>query len=174
MATVYHGTTYDRARKIIQGGKILRTTQKIARHSSTRHGYVYVTKNLCDAMDFSSRGEAGKLLNTITVFKIEIDDAELMADPDEEKWKSTIYPSNYIYCFRIKRDLTLINDIKAVYLKRLNSASELGYFLLKMNSTEAVINESEWNYFHENESTSQRLCRFSSKLQQMGGAEYEL
>lgn len=164
METVYHGTSLNRAYQIIQAQLILRTNQGIQRYSTTRYGYVYVTKRLCDAMDFSSRPEVGTVANIIFVFRIEIDDRELLDDPDEAKWNSTLSAGGCQECFRIERDLELVSDIKAVYVKRLYSNEELGEYLQKMNVGTEEIDESEWGLFHEGESCSQRRSKISNRL----------
>ena len=164
MATVYHGTSLSRAYQIIQAKSILRTKQNIQRYATTRYGYVYVTKRLCDAMDFSSRPEIGTVANIIVVFRIEIDDRELLNDPDEAKWNSTLSTGGCQECFRIKRDLVIISDIKAVYAKRFNSNNELGEFLQNVNYEMIRIGESEWELFHEGESNLQRFRKISSRL----------
>lgn len=164
MTTVYHGTSLERAYQILQQGTILRTSPDTRRHADTHCGYVYVTKKLCDAMDFSSRPCIGETLNTIIVFKIEIEDSELLPDLDETFWNSTISTNGFQECFIVKRDLALVSDIKFIYVKRLISEYKLGEFLQNVNYGTIKIDESEWDSFHDGEDLGQRCRKLSNKL----------
>ena len=144
MVTVYHGTTKSRMKQILATHRISVTTDTTKRYSNTTLGYVYVTKNLCDAMDFSSR-TAENGLSTISVFRIRIDERELETDPDEKKWLSTLTPNGASECYRISRDLFLWKDVDAFYVKSFGiDMDSCGDYLQAVQHGEKSVPETEW------------------------------
>ena len=81
---VYHGTTKERAKRILYERRIKVTDNENKRYKDTTLGFVYVTAQLCDAMDFSSRPEKGEKNCRFIVFKISISEDELNPDMDEK------------------------------------------------------------------------------------------
>ena len=142
--TVYHGTTVERAKKIISDGKIKLTSTNIARHHDTTNGYIYVTSKLHDAIDFSTRPTVGENVLTIVVFKIQIDTKELMADTDEEKWQSTADVDDAKKCYRVNRDLRIGKDVVALFCKKMPSHDAIGSYMQAIQYGEKEIKESEW------------------------------
>lgn len=147
---VYHGTTIDRAKQIIKSGLIKRTSQDCFRHEDTAQGYVYVTKRLCDALDFSTKPEVGKDTLVFAVFKILIDESELIPDKDEAKWKSTLSEDGEKDCYKIGRDLIIGTDVVAFWCAKMISYERQGVFMQAIQYGEKEIKESEWrNLCHD-------------------------
>ena len=144
MVIVYHGTTVERAERIIKDQSIFTTSSDIARYDDTEIGYVYVTKRLCDALDFSTRPPLIDNQVVFVVFKIYINENELLPDYDEAKHISTLSHGGEKDCFRIKRKLRIGNDVVSVYCKRMYSNSSAGEFMQKVQYNEISIQESEW------------------------------
>ena len=142
--TIYHGTTLEKAKKIIAEKAIRVTTRLISRYPNTTEGYVYVTKRLCDALDFSTRPLENQKITFFVVFKILIDESELIIDEDERYWASTLSEGGENDCFKIKRDLLFGNDVKSVYFKKVSSSFEVGEYMQKVQYGEEIIKESEW------------------------------
>ena len=142
--TVYHGTTFKRAEKIIADKKIKKTSSDIARYHNTTNGYIYVTSELHDAIDFSTRPMLGEDVLKIVVFKIQIDDIELMPDADEEKWQSTLDVDDVQKCYRVKRDLLIGKDVVAVFMKEILSQNAIGAYMQDIQYGKKEIKESEW------------------------------
>lgn len=142
--TVYHGTTFKRAKKIIADKKIKITSFNIARYDDTTNGYIYVTSELHDAIGFSTRPILGEDVLTIVVFKIQIDTKELMTDADEEKWQSTLDVNDAKKCYRIKRDLLIGKDVVAVFCKKMPSHNAIGNYMQALQYGEKEVKESEW------------------------------
>lgn len=142
--TVYHGTARYKYLQILRDGKIKVTDEYIKNYPDTTCGFVYVTKRLCDAMDFSSRtAENGK--SQITVFRIIIDESELLRDTDEAKWKSTLSPESTKDCYRIGRNLKIGKDVIAVFCKSFGTNMKLcGDFLQAIQYGEQEISEDKW------------------------------
>ena len=144
MVTVYHGTTESRMKQILAAHRISVTTDTTKRYSNTRLGYVYVTKILCDAMEFSSR-TAENGLSTISVFRIRIDERELETDTDEKKWLSTLSPNGASECYRISRYLIIGKDIDAFYIKSFGTdIDSCGAYLQAVQYGEKSVPETEW------------------------------
>ena len=141
---VYHGTTLQRAHSILEGGKICRTTNEIARYEDTKNGFVYVTKNLCDAMDFSTRPKIGEEVLTFVVFKIDILKNELLFDEDEARWCSTLTGNGAQECYKVNRDLIIGKDVVAVFTKKMKSHELAGMYMSKVQWGEITIDESQW------------------------------
>lgn len=141
---VYHGTTIDRAREIIKNRVLHTTDNENCRYESTGKGYVYVTKRLCDALDFSTRGELGKDTLTFAVFKIQIDERELMPDLDEVIFESTLSRGGEDDCFIIHRDLNVGTDVVAVFAKKMVNYEQLGSYMQQVEDGRRIIKESEW------------------------------
>lgn len=145
MVTVYHGTTPDRFKKIMADKAISVTTNDNKRYPNTSCGAVYVTKNLCDAMDFSTRPELGLTKRCIVVFRIQISESELEHDPDENHWQSTMSDQGDKYCYRIKRNLTFEKDIDRIFIKDFEGDnSKLGRYIQSIQYNEIKIKEDEW------------------------------
>ena len=142
--TVYHGTTRNKYQQILRDGEIKVTTVDNCNYLDTTRGFVYVTKRLCDAMDFSSRtAENGK--SQITVFRITIDESELLIDTDEAEWKSTLSPDGSKDCYRIGRNLKVGKDVIAVFCKSFGTNMKLcGDFLQAIQYGEQEISEDKW------------------------------
>ena len=141
---VYHGTTVKRAQKIIADKKIKVTDSKIIRHEGTTQGYVYVTKRLCDALDFSTRPMIGEDTLTFVVFQILIDENDLQIDPDEGNWNSTLSDGGAKECYRIKRDLLFGKDAVSVFCKKMPSNDVAGNYMQDIQDGTRIIKESEW------------------------------
>ena len=145
MITVYHGTTPDRAIKIKENRTIRVTTNETKRYHRTKCGAVYVTKNLSDAMDFSTRPEIGLHERRIVVFRIHVSESELEPDLDEKKWKSTVTPNGEEECYCIRRDLYFGKDIDAVFEKDFcRDNIKLGEYLQQVQYGEIQVMESDW------------------------------
>ena len=144
MITVYHGTTVERAKSILKDKAIKVTSQTTARYDDTTEGYVYVTKELCDALDFSTRPTIKEDTLTFVVFRIQINDKELLPDKDESKWLSTLSDNGAENCFRIKRDLLFENDVISVFCKKMKSHNSAGDYMQAIQYGEKEIKESEW------------------------------
>ena len=147
MVTVFHGTTEQRAEKIISDGCISITTEGNRRYPSTRIGYVYVTKDFYQAVDFSTRPEKGLKNNTVVIFELLIDEEELIQDKDEEKWQSTLESvKDYNNCFVICRNLEIGSDVKRIYKKQFRDSASAGKFMQDVQYGNVIINESdkEW------------------------------
>ena len=141
---VYHGTTIDRAKQILKSGLLKRTSKECFRHEDTTQGYVYVTKRLCDALDFSTKPEVGKDTLVFAVFKILIDESELIPDEDEAKWKSTLSEEGEKDCYKIGRDLIVGTDVIAFWGAKMTSYELQGSFMQAIQYGEKEIKESEW------------------------------
>ena len=151
MITVYHGTTPDRAKKINENHVIRVTTNETKRYDHTKGGVVYVTKNLCDAMDFSTRPEKGLRERCIVVFRIRISESELKTDVDEKKWKSTLTYNGYENCYCISRDLYFGKDVDAIFVKDFFQDNErLGNYLQQVQFGEIQVMESDWKKLENN------------------------
>ena len=148
--TVFHGTTIERARKIMEDKRIKPTSFDIARYDDTTEGFVYVTKRLCDALDFSTRPIINENTLIFVVFKIIVEETELLHDDDEEQWISTLSDDGASECFRIKRELRFNDDIIAVFCKKMNSHNAVGDYMQAIQYGEKEIIESEWkNLCHD-------------------------
>ena len=148
--TVFHGTTIERARKIIKDKTIKPTSSDIARYDDTTEGYVYVTKRFCDALDFSTRPIANENTLIFVVFKIMIEETELLYDDDEEKWISTLSDDGATECFRVQRELHFYDDVVAVFCKKMNSHNTIGNYMQAVQFGKIEVKESEWkNICHD-------------------------
>ena len=141
---VYHGTTIDRAKKIIKDKAIYPTSKEIARYKDTTLGFVYVTKNICDAIDFSIRPELGKDTLKFVVFKILIDESELLPDEDEKNWFSTLSAGGSKACFKVNRILKVGEDVVSILCKSSKSDSAISNYIQALQYGEKEIEESEW------------------------------
>lgn len=143
--TVYHGTTEKRYLQILKDGEIKVTTEEICNYPTTTCKFVYVTKRLCDAMDFSSRtAENGK--STIIVFRIVVDQSALLKDSDEIKWRSTLSTDGARFCYRIGRNLKLGEDVIAVFRKPFGTNSKAcGNYLQAVQYGELEVPDTEWH-----------------------------
>ena len=139
---VYHGTTIDRAKKILDEGIIKNTEND--RYIDTTKGFVYVTERLCDALDFSTRPNINTNRMVFAVFRILIDEAELIHDEDEEKWNSTLSVDGKKFCYRISKSLIVGREVVAFWHKKMKSDRELGEFMQSIQYGEKTIDESEW------------------------------
>lgn len=148
--TVFHGTTIGRAKKIMKDKIIKPTSSDIARYDNTTEGYVYVTKRICDALDFSTRPHPNENTLFFVVFRIFIDESELLADSDEEKWISTLSNDGVSECFRINRDLQLYDDVVAVFCKKMNSYKAVGNYMQAVQYGEIEVKENEWKTLCQN------------------------
>lgn len=151
LAVVYHGTTLEKARNICKQNKISVAVGENRRYGSTTEGYVYVTKNLCDALEFSTRPKKGERIEDFVVFKIFIDENELLADEDELSIKSTLSDDGGEGCFRVKRDLIIGKDVVAVFRKKMPDNKKQGAYMQGVQYGEVVIKESEWKKFEQND-----------------------
>lgn len=148
--TVFHGTTIERARKIMKDKIIKPTYSDIARYNNTTEGYVYVTKRFCDALDFSTRPHPNENTLCFVVFRIFIEESELLSDSDEVKWISTLSNDGVSECFRINRDLKLYDDVVAVFCKEMASYKAAGNYMQAVQYGEIEVKESEWkNLCHD-------------------------
>lgn len=144
MIIVYHGTTSSRANSIIQDKMIYVTDTVNQRYSNTSPGYVYVTKRLGDAMEFSSR-TAEKGISTINVFRIHIEEAELEIDTDEKKWQSVLSPNGVSACYRIPRNLVLGKDVDAFFTRSFGKDHpSCGDYFQAVQLDSRVVSEDEW------------------------------
>ena len=143
---VFHGTTIERAKKIIKDKKIKQTSVDIARYDDTTEGYVYVTKRLCDALEFSTKPIINENTRVFVVFKILVDESELLPDADEEKWVSTLTDDGWKDCFRIQRELLLCKDVVAVFCKEMKSHNAVGDYMQAIQYGKKTVKESEWKY----------------------------
>ena len=141
---VFHGTTIERARKIIKDKKIRPTTADIARYGDTTKGYVYVTKRLCDALEFSTKPILGESTKVFVVFKAFVEESELLPDADEKKWVSTLTDDGWQDCFRIQRELCFDKDEIAVFCKEMKSHDAVGNYMQAIQYGETKVKESEW------------------------------
>ena len=144
IVTVFHGTSLNRAKQIIANRCIKATDDDNIRNKGTTKGYVYVTKRICDALDFSIRPELGEDCNTFVVFLIEVKEDELLPDKDEGKWSSTLSDGGLVDCFRIQRDLVFNNDVKAVFFKQMKNNKSAGAFMQAVQYGDIDIKDNEW------------------------------
>lgn len=143
----YHGTTSDRCEEVLKSKVLKKTNAERCRYKGTTPGFVYVTKRLCDAIDFSTRPEKGKDRLTFCVFKIIIDENELLPDNDEAAWTSTISPDGYKECYRIERDLLINKDIIALLKKHFKDDKELDYFMQDCQVDSEIAEQEKWVLF---------------------------
>lgn len=144
MITVYHGTTSRLANSIIHDKMICVTDTANRRYSNTSLGYVYVTKNLGDAMEFSSR-TAERGISTINVFRIHVEEAELEIDADEKKWQSVLSPNGVSACYRIPRNLVLGKDVDAFFTRSFGKDHpSCGNYFQSVQLDSRVVTENEW------------------------------
>ena len=144
MITVYHGTTSSLANSIIHDKMICVTDTANRRYSNTSLGYVYVTKNLGDAMEFSSR-TAERGISTINVFRIHVEEAELEIDADEKKWQSVLSPNGVSACYRIPRNLVLGKDVDAFLTRSFGKDHpSCGNYFQSVQLDSRVVTENEW------------------------------
>jgi len=143
-AVVFHGTTIERAKKIIKDKKIKPTAAGIARYDDTTEGFVYVTKRLCDALEFSTKPIINENTKVFVVFKILVEESELIPDADEEKWVSTLSDDGWEDCFRIQRELCFSEDVVAVFCKEMKSHNAVGDYMQAIQYGEKTVKESEW------------------------------
>ena len=143
--TVYHGTTRNRYLQILRDGEIKVTTVDIHNYLDATCGFIYVTKRLCDAMDFSSRtAESGK--SQIIVLRIVVDESELLKDTDEAKWRSTLSSGGSGDCYRVGRNLEIGKDVLAVFCKSFGANSRsCGNYMQAVQYGEEEIPEDEWH-----------------------------
>ena len=147
MVKVYHGTTENRAKKILSDGYISVTTDNNKRYSTTNSGYVYVTTDFYQAIDFSTRPEKGMRDYPVIIFEIVVDEKELTQDKDEEHWKSTLDAQNgYKNCFVIKRCLKIGVDVTRKYYKYFSDSPTVGKFMQDVQYGRIIINDTdkEW------------------------------
>lgn len=112
---VYHGTTQDRAKEILECKKILMTNEQIKRYEDTECGYVYVTDNLAFAIDFATRSIKKDETITGVVYKIIIDDNELLLDEND---KNSFFVNDVEYvCYKVNRDLLIGKDAVSFLVK---------------------------------------------------------
>ena len=142
--TVYHGTTFSRGKQIVKDRAIKIASAENKRYHDTADGFIYVTKNLCDALDFSTRGIKGEDISYFVVFRIIIDDSELLEDEDEEKWVSTLTEDGAKYCYRISRNLHFGKDVNAVFCKHMPDFNKQGDFMQGIQYGDQKIKENEW------------------------------
>ena len=145
----YHGTTSERCEEVLKSKVLKKTNAERCRYKGTTPGFVYVTKMLCDAIDFSTRPEEGKGKDHLTfcVFKIIIDENELLPDNDEATWTSTISPDGYKECYRVERDLLINKDIIALLKKRINTNRELGTYMQECQINPEIAEQEKWILF---------------------------
>ena len=141
---VYHGTTVKNARQILKEQQIQTSSRTIKRYDSTTNGYVYVTKILCDALDFSTRPILGEDTSTFVVFKIEVLPSELEYDNDEAIERSTLSKDGYKHCFKISRNLILGEDVVAYYCKKTPTPEYAGAFMQSIEDGRKNITEEQW------------------------------
>lgn len=116
---LYHGTTYNRFKKICTNQCIKITTKELSPYDcegyySTKEGFVHLTNNEYVALDFANRcwsqdnmSADGRLL---VVMKVDIDDAKLVLDEFENiEGTSTIEST----CYKTDIDIPL-NKIESV------------------------------------------------------------
>lgn len=147
MKTVYHGTTIDRAKLILTEKCIHTTSKENRRYPNTKCNFVYVTERLCDAMDFSTRPGIGideKNRRTFFIFKIIIDENELIHDEDEEKWRSTLSDGGAKHCFKSRRDLVIGQDVVAYFRKECKDDLAAGNYMQDIQYGTKTIKEEEW------------------------------
>ena len=144
MVTVYHGTTAEKAKNIFKEKTIRISLPDIARYPDTTPGYVYVTKRFCDAFDFASRPTTEGIVYKFVVFKIQIDEKELLSDNDEKIRGSTLSENGYIDCFRIRRDLALKKDVVSYKGFCVKSNAALGKLLDGLKYGDFSISEDQW------------------------------
>ena len=149
MKTVYHGTTLERANRIVEGKAIEVTNENNLRYSDTVFGYVYVSTILQNALDFSVRPCISEDTSMFAVFKFAINDNEMQIDYDEEKWGSFVFKGDEHCCFRISRNIDLINDDVEWLVVRKDDNSYKGDFKDYLNYVAKEIQESEWSKWHD-------------------------
>lgn len=149
MVTVYHGTTANRAEKIIGDFSIRVTDDNNRRYSDTREGYVYVTTLMENAMGFSTIPSKKDNCSEFVVFSFIIPEFELEVDQDESKWESVLVHTNENTCFRIERNIDLVQDQVKLYRAKDNYEEyrKKDYSADYQAYVEAIcreIKESEW------------------------------
>lgn len=118
---VYHGTTADRARLILNEKRIRATTPELSRYPVDSHlastcGYVYVSDDLNVAWGYAietSSNQYPEGERTYFVFMINIHEDEVEEDIDDATnpaYISQLYPEGG-HCFRVKRDLLIGSDV---------------------------------------------------------------
>ena len=141
--TVYHGTTIERAKNIFRCKQIFRTNDDIKRFPKSDNGYVYVTDNFVVALEFATRNLKIDSKEIGVVFKIEIDECQLILDKDENE-NSSFYDSSVNYTgYKINKDLVLGEDVIKVLFKEV-SYTNYDDYLNKLSRGFIQISEKEW------------------------------
>ena len=140
---VYHGTTQDRAKCIFECGKILRTNENIRKYLNTDLDYVYVTDNLAVAFDFALRDIKKDEIKTAVVFRIEIDESELLLDEYENSNKSFYIPDVEYCSYKVKRDLVLNDDV-VVWTEKPFCFRTMDNAIVDIVNNKKVISDFEW------------------------------
>ena len=117
---LYHGTQTNRAKKILADKEICATSSTntqypLEGHAKTTYGYVYLSKNINEALGFGLLASPSKLdRQFITIFEIEVEDEEIEIDEDEERHNALVTTVSLPpdSCVRIKRNLVGNKDIK--------------------------------------------------------------
>ena len=147
MVVVYHGTTEKRAEKILSDGYISVTDDNNKRYNTTKSGYVYVTTDFYQAIDFSTRPDKGMYDYPVVIFEILVDENELIQDKDEERWKSTLDMDNgYKNCYIIKRSLSIGTDVTRKFYKYFADSHSVGKYMQDVQFGRIIVNDSdeEW------------------------------
>lgn len=141
---LYHGTDEKGNDGIIRNGYISITNNANKRYRDTTFGYIYVTTNIADAIDFSIRPQKGVTDYPVILFEIEIDEVELIKDTDEEKWKSTIVENGYMNCYMVDRNLELGKEVKRRFYKYFSDYKSAGRFMQAVQNGKIKIQDDDW------------------------------
>jgi hypothetical protein len=113
---LYHGTTEDNAKSILEQGIIKATAVRLTHGNnpimSTQRGYVYLTNKAYLGFYYSMIGDSIPE-KTLYVFKIELDGSALLADKQEIK---TILAADYV-----ERKYTVEESLKISSAVRIDS-----------------------------------------------------
>ena len=118
---LYHGTTESIAKRIFRDKRIKTTTTDTARykdmgHWNTTPGFVYVSNIINVAWGYAiepSGSDYPDGRRSYVLFKINVPDAEVEIDMDNEEMKSCVSQlyQNGEGCYRISRDLIFGTDV---------------------------------------------------------------
>lgn len=119
MMILYHGTTYNRFKRILNCKSIKVTSDELTHYRkteyySTQNGYVYLTDNEYAALDFANRcfsdDERDSNCRLLVVLKIQIEDDKIIFD-DFENTESTTEINSISY--KSSKDI-LVENIKQI------------------------------------------------------------
>ena len=148
---LYHGTTYNNFKKIYSDKEIIVTNDenspyKDAGSYKTTEGYVYLSSYPLDSLEFASKSwltANGDGCNLLVILKIELDEAELENDEDEERINSSSFKEAKQY--RIKRNINYLTDVKDLAFFGFKNFQDSCDFFENKRKIVWISKERKWN-----------------------------